>query len=462
MIKGKIGAALAVFAIILALIAATASAVQFETRGDGNFTRNDQEDVLNQGVQPSLDVIWVKVNGDLVENGDEIRLSVERNQEIEVKAEVMALADIEGVTIEAEIFGDSHYEIDSQSETFDAVNQTLYIKSLGLKLPDIMDKGDYDLRVTVAGRTGAVKTYNYLLKVDTQKHGVIIKDVTLNPEDSVKAGRALLAVVRVRNTGENTEDSVKVKVSIPELGVSAVDYIDDIEPEDSVSSEELYIRIPSNAKSGDYDVKVELEYDEGFKTEKKVSRIEVVGDETTEQPSTGTGTGSTGTQPATEKTTITIGSQAQDLVRGEGGSIYPITISNEGTQSKSYTIGITGTDTFAEARVSPSTLVVVKGGETQSVYVYLTARETAQVGSFTFSVDVSSNGQSLKQIPLSANVVEGKNSAAGWDSVKKGLEIGLIILIVLLVILGLIIAFSKMKGSDDEEDESEVSGQTYY
>src|SRR3989344_6736390 len=111
MIKGKIGAALAVFAVILALIAATASAVEFETRGDGNFTRNDQEDVLNQGVQPSLDVIWVKVNGDLVENGDEIRLSVERNQESEVKAEVMALADVECVTIEAEIFGDSHYEI---------------------------------------------------------------------------------------------------------------------------------------------------------------------------------------------------------------------------------------------------------------------------------------------------------------------------------------------------------------
>ncbi|PIN86250.1 hypothetical protein COV19_05570 [Candidatus Woesearchaeota archaeon CG10_big_fil_rev_8_21_14_0_10_44_13] len=444
-------------------MAATAvSAIEYEARTDGNFTRNDQEDVLNQGTQPGLDVIWVKINDDLVENGDEVRLSVERDQEIEVKVEMMASQDVEGVAIEAEIFGDDHYQIDDQSETFDASNQTLYIKTLTLQLPDIMDQDNYDLRVSVAGRTGAVKVYNYLLKIDTQKHSMIIKDVTLNPQDSVKAGRALLAVARIRNVGQNTEESVKVKVSIPELGVSAVDYIDDIESEDSVSTEELYIRIPSDAKSGSYDVKVEVEYDEGFKTVKESMQIDVEGDGSDSDGTDGTDNGQQ-PQPVTDKTTITVGSQAQDLTRGEGGSIYPLTISNEGSNSKTYKISVAGTDTFAEVRVSPSTLVVVNGGETETVYVYLTARETAQVGAYTFSVDVSSNNQVLKQIPLNANVVEGKTQASGWDSVKKGLEIGLIILIVLLVILGLIIAFNKMKGSDeDEEEEGEVTGQTYY
>lgn len=456
MIQNKLKAVFAVFVIMAALLVATAaSAVEYETRDSGNFTRNDQEDVLNQGSLPGLDIIWVKVNGDLVENGDEVRLSLERNQKVEIKVEVMATEDVKGTTIEAEIFGDDHYQIDDQSETFDADNQTLYIKTLELELPDIMEKDNYDLRVSVAGRTGAVKVYNYLLKIDAKKHSVIIKDVTLNPENSVKAGRALLAIVRVRNTGEQTEESVKVRVSIPELGVSAVDYIDDIESDDSVSSEELYIRIPSNAESGDYDVKVEVEYDEGFETVKKTMSIEVVGEEPSEEQPGQT------EQPKADKTTITVGSQAQDLVRGEGGSIYPITISNEGSNSKTYTIGVSGTSAFAESRISPSTLVVVNGGETQSVYVYLTAKENAQAGSYTFSVDVSSNGKVVQQIPLNANVVEGKAAEAGWDSVKKGLEIGLVILIVLVVILGLIIAFTKMKGKDEDEEE-EAAGQTYY
>ena len=42
---------------------------------------------------------------------------------------------------------------------------------------------------------------------------------------------------------------------------------------------------------------------------------------------------------------------------------------------------------------------------------------------------------------------------------KRGLEIGLIILVVLLVILGLIIGFNKLKGSDEEESGEE---KTYY
>lgn len=468
MIKGKMKAIFAVFAILAALLLASSavSAVEYENRTEGNFTRNDNEDVLNQGVQPALDVIWVKANGDIVENGDEVRLSLERNENLEVKVELMAMADIDNVAIEAEIYGDDHYQIDDQTSTFDVVNQTIYIKTLELELPDIMEKDEYDLRVTVAPRTGAVKTYNYLLRIDAQDHQMIIKDVTLNPENEVKAGRALLAVVRARNVGEKTEDSVKVKVSIPALGVSAVDYIDDIEPDDSVSSEELYMRIPTDAKSGKYNVNVELEYDEGFETEKQTMSINVVNDEETQSGDSGDNGDNGGevTPPSSDKTTITVGPQTQDLKQGEGGVIYPITISNEGTTSKTFTISVAGTDTFAEVRVSPSTLVVVDGGKTESIYVYLTARETAQVGSYTFSVDVSSNGESIKQIPLNANVVEGDGaSAAGWDSVKKGLQIGLIILIVLLVILGLIIAFSKMKGGDeDEEDEGEITGQTYY
>lgn len=463
MIKGKTNVLMAIFALVAVLLTATVSAVEYETRADGNFSRQNTEDVLNQGDMLDLDVIGVKINGDLVENGDEIRLSLDRDADIEVKVEMIALADVHGAAIEAEIYGDDHYQIDDQTETFDVKNKTLYIKTLDIALPDIMEVGEYDLRVTVAGRTGAVKTYNYLLRIDAQKHSVLIKDVTLNPENSVMAGRALLSVVRIRNSGEKTEESVKVTVSIPELGVSAVDYVDDIDPDDSVSTEELYMRIPSNADSGMYDVNIKVEYDEGFKSVAKKMQIDVVGGDSEDDSDSDS---DSDRQPAVkqDKTTIMVGSQTQDLARGQGGAIYPITISNEGSNSKSYTVSIAGTDAFAEVRVSPSTLIVVDGGKTDSVYVYLTAKEAAQIGSYTFSIDVSSNGQSLQKIPLSANVVEGEGAAGGWDSVKKGLEIGLIILVVLLVILGLIIAFTKMKGDDDEneEEESEVAGQTYY
>jgi flagellar biosynthesis/type III secretory pathway M-ring protein FliF/YscJ len=57
---------------------------------------------------------------------------------------------------------------------------------------------------------------------------------------------------------------------------------------------------------------------------------------------------------------------------------------------------------------------------------------------------------------------EGAETTGSWDKLKKGLEIGLIVLVVLLIIVGLIVAFNRKKDEDDEEAEDEISGQTYY
>ena len=108
------------------------------------------------------------------------------------------------------------------------------------------------------------KTYE--LDIGTQRHSVEIRDVVLSPNTEVKAGRALLATVRVRNRGEQAEDGVKIVVSIPKLGVSAADFIDRLEKEgdkdDQATSEEMFLRIPDDAETGKYTVRVEVFYDD--------------------------------------------------------------------------------------------------------------------------------------------------------------------------------------------------------
>ncbi len=453
----KMKTAFVLFALLAVLLfSSTAQAIEYENRTDGNFTRNDNEDVLNQGDLPDLSVIWVKINGDIVENGDEIRLNLERDQEVEVKVEVMANNDVDDVTVEAQIFGDEHENIADSSKTFDAENQTLYIKELDLELPDLMERDDYDLRVTVAGRTGAVKTYSYPLKIDTKKHAVLIKDIVFNPSNEVKAGRALLTTVRVKNVGSEDEDSVKVKVEIPDLHIQSVDYIDELESEDSVSTEEMYMRIPSTAESGDYEAVITIEYDDGYEETEKSEMVSVVGEETPTQPAENE-------TPSGESVKITAGPQTQDTVRGQGGVIYPVSVTNPASEAKSFSLGVTGVESFGTVKVSPSTLLVVEPGKTETFYVYVSAKEDSTLGSHTFGVQVKKDGNVLKEFPLSTNVVEGEGQDdTGWDSVKKGLLVGLVVLIVLLVILGLIIGFNKLKGGDDEEELEEGASQTYY
>ena len=88
--------------------------------------------------------------------------------------------------------------------------------------------------------------------------------------------------------------------------------------------------------------------------------------------------------------------------------------------------------------------------------MYLAAKEDASAGSKVFTVVVSdAAGTQLEQLALNADVTEAENTG----SVTRGLEIGLIVLLVILVIIGLVVLFSKMKG---KESDDELEGETYY
>ena len=105
--------------------------------------------------------------------------------------------------------------------------------------------------------------------------------------------------------------------------------------------------------------------------------------------------------------------------------------------------------------------VVVKGEDSKTVYVYITASDNAQAGEKAFIVNIATDADS-KDIALTVTVVEPSVNA--WSKVRKVLEIGLIVLVVILIIIGLAIGFSKLRRGDEEEEEpeEEPGSQTYY
>src|SRR3989344_7829750 len=133
----------------------------------------------------------------------------------------------------AKIKGDDHDDIIADdTDTCDLSQGNRYIKRLQLRLTDRMEPDLYDLRVEIDGRLSDVSfRKNYRLNVETPQHAVKIDDIVFSPMNRVKAGRALLTTVRVENDGDRDEDGVKIVVSIPELGVSAASFIDELEKE---------------------------------------------------------------------------------------------------------------------------------------------------------------------------------------------------------------------------------------
>ena len=101
-------------------------------------------------------------------------------------------------------------------------------------------------------------------------------------------------------------------------------------------------------------------------------------------------------------------------------------------------------------------MVVLEPGKSQVVYLDLTVADDAAPGEHVASLDVKSGDEVLQTVVLKADV-SGKEAAATESvSLRNGLEIALIVLVVLLVVMGLVIGFSRLRKDDDGED------QTYY
>ena len=383
----------------------------------------------------------VEVDGEEVMDGT-ILGGITRGDTIEVKVKLLATDDDSNIVVEASVKGLDHDNEKAEDEVgpFTVKDGKTYVKKLTLELPDRMDVEEYALRIEVSNRKDDDVEFNAVLDLDQARNGIRLKDVVLSPENQVKAGRALLTTVRLKNIGEDEEEDVKVMVSIPELGVSASDYIDEVESEDTVTSEELYMRIPECAEAGEYVGVVTVEFDEGDDEVSENFVVNVVAGDVC-------GVGS-------DQTVIAVSAEAQEVTAGASGAVYPLTISNTGSSAKTYTVSAEA-DESLDVKISPN-VAVLSAGETKVVYVYVSASEDAAEGEQSVGLEIKSGDETLKEITLKANVVEPE--ASGWDKVKKGLEVALVVLVVLLVIIGLIIGFNRLKGDEDEEAKEE----TYY
>jgi hypothetical protein len=416
--------------------------------------------VAMASVNAQIVIDEVEIDDDEVSETSTTAVNLERGEEWEVKVHISLEDNADGVDdsldeieIEVELTGYDGEDIRDTEYVDEVTEGSSYTERLTLSLPNDMDQQeDYTLRVYVCPRSGSCTTASYELEIEAQEHDFEIKDVDFSPGLDIEAGRALLTTVRVENFGdEDDTDGVKIEVDIPELGLSASDYIDEVDEDDSTSSEELYIRIPSSTSAGDYDVDVCVTYDDGDEQECESYTLTVIADEEESDDEE---------EAVASKTVITVGPEEQDMVAGQGGAVYPITLSNAAGEAKTYVISVSGYDSWGSVRLDPSNVVVLDEGETQTVYLFVSADEDAS-GTHTFSVTVDAGSETLKQMLLVANVEggEAQETADGsWDSVKKGLEVGLIVLVILLVILGLIIVVNKLRQDDDEDEES----KTYY
>ncbi len=409
--------------------------------------------------QNYAEITEVKINGDIAQNGDD--LYVERGDELTVRVTITAATgDLTDAYLQAYISGYryAYYEsslISDFSKTFTLPEGNKRTIELNLKVPMDMETKDAKMRIVLFDENSAsIISYNYQLSIygAEDNNAVEIRDFFVSPSDTIEAGRALSFKVKVKNFGLNDLDDLKVKVAIPELDIQTYETIDTLEQDETQSFEALLLRIPADVKPGDYEVVATVEYDRYQEVEESMT-IKVISPKGT-PCSAGDSCDSESSEST--KTVVTMPASV-DVMTGTQGSVYPILIENKGSTSKTYVLSVSGVSDWGTAVFEPSSVFVLKAGQSQTVYLRLTASKDAELGDKVMKVTITA-GNEMRDTTVVASVKEGTSSTSKSNiNTKNVLEWLAIALIVLLLILGLILIFRKI-GKDKSKEEE----QSYY
>ena len=361
------------------------------------------------------------------------------------------------VRVEASVGGYEYGKIEDVTPIFEVEQGVQYRKVLHLNIPeDIEASDDYTLRVDVFDDDNNVQ-YTFVLRVQEPRHQLRVFDTIINPVKA-QAGQPIFVSTRVENLGDNTEEDVKVTVSIPQLPqvLAQSVYIDELitdlsenedkfnfDEDDAESTNDLMLMLPKDVPTGTYELVVRVDYDRfhTFVEERYVITV----------------TGAAQEKVAVPQLTVQADASSKNVAAGEG-VVYTLTFANLGQQAQALTLSVSDVSAWGSAKVEPAVVTVPRDGSAQA-FVYVTPQAEA-VGTQTFTVVVSDGTAVVQTVALSAVVGPAQEKATGTD-LTNVLEIGFIVLLIVLVILGIVIVAKKL-GKDDEDLEEPVEGKSYY
>ena len=341
-----------------------------------------------------------------------------------VPVRVTFTADVDAADVKVKVYMEGHRDdVSVKTDRFDIEAGSSYTKLLALKLPtdsdDLSEK--YTLYVEIVSKDDQSEA-RYTISMQRESYTFEVKSVDFSSK--VKAGDVVPVSVVIKNTGYNRMDDAYVVVSIPALSVStrgyvgdlipAEDYIDYDDEEDSMYRT-VYLKIPSSAASGVYEMEVLVYNDDAETTVKQLVSI-----------------------GGSASTTVLAAVKNQNLMSGETVT-YDLVIVNSADDIKVFTLNSVSGDALS---VSVPSVVTVGPKASQIVPVAVTADKDAEVGTYTFSVDVDG-----EQTVFGANVVGGSVSSSV-------IALTVILVIVFVVLLAVLVVLLTKKEKPIEEVET--------
>lgn len=384
---------------------------------------------------PFAEITQIKVDGvdyDFVGYPD---ISAEAGEIIPIQVVFNALEDVSDVRVTAHLRGSDGF--DDSTERFRVIAGNEYRKTLYVQMPtdldDTSERKIVQIDIEQENGQGGVWQKVYF---EVQRGSYDLEILSIESADEVSAGETLALDVVLKNIGFEESKDNYVEAVIPELGARSRVYFGDLseidqpirdgsndrlDKEDTVERR-IYLKIPSNAATGVYEIALTAFNDDTEVT--AIKRIVV--------------TSSGMSSVFSPLNTKTFGSNEM----GE----YTMTVVNAGNSIKVYNLVVE-----AEEGLNvdlDETMFAVPAGSSKVVMFKASA---AEEGTYDFTVNVHSDGELVQQEGFVAKV-EGTSSISGGNAAVVLTIILAIIFVVLLVVL--IVLLTRKTETKEEFGES--------
>jgi hypothetical protein len=384
--------------------------------------------VLNDNIDSTglgLALEDIKINGESIDNDE---LSVMNGESLEVKLRFTANENFDDARIMIFMEGYEHSPIVDSTDIFAVKSGKTYFKTLTVNLPaDMNSEKTYKLRIVGANDLSGITYKEYNVYVDTQRHRVDILDLITTPASGVEPGQNIIANVRMKNRGQKSEDSVKVSISIPELGIKESSYVSNLNKDEVATSDDMLVYIPESAKAGEYEVLVTLSYNDGYVSSVSKYSLNVLSPKIVE-----------------EKNLIVNFNDNLELKSGEEKT-FDIIIANPNSDSKPISVAALD-NSWADVEVTPS-LAMVKGGEDATFKVKVTPKSAVE-GEKQLNLVVKEGASIISDFKVSTYVEKStEDTSINWVNVA----LVVLLVIAIIILLSLVITIAKRNKGDDEE-----------
>lgn len=344
-------------------------------------------------------------------------VSINVGEVVPIKITHVAVENSTDVVIEAQLTYRGK-KVNVESDPIKMIIGSTYTETLNLAVPQdikVTSAGEYyTLSVTMKdGKGKELARSVFDVTVQRLSNELEVQKVITN---YAAAGAPTLVTVVAKNTGSNDQEEVYVKVSIPELGLVAEEFMGDIAADnkgdgENVATVDIPLRIPNNVAKGDYLMTVEV-----YNSEMNVidtAQISI-------------NSNILGKENFIEVVpTISV----QEASPG-ATSVYTLRVANLEDKTQTYSVSVKGTDGWATYQVNPLDLTLASNSD-QVITIGITPVSNALVGQHNFVVTVTSENAE-KSISLVANV---KEKTAGIDAMLVSVIVLAVVLVILVVVL---------------------------